>query len=301
MWWALPAAIAGSAIAGGAMSSASQAAANETNIKIAAQNRRFQERMSSTAYQRAVADMRAAGLNPAMAYQQGGASSPAGSTTTVEPTLGKLGSAVSSAGGVAMEAAARRANIAQINAQTEKTSAETTQLKLESLSRLAVLDAQVRNFGANIQLTGAREAQQRAETDFYTRSDTPRMALLNTQAQRNFAEANLIDQTRSFNKASWDDRLAQILADVRLTNANASFANMNTRMLGYGENAARNASNAANTLVGRNVVPWLSSALQALGLISGGAIGTRYVAGKIATRTAAAKAAKDVNRLWFPQ
>lgn len=61
-------------------------------------NREWQEHMSSTAYQRAVEDMKKAGLNPILAFSNGGASTPGGSAGTISGA--SMGLASSSALGV---------------------------------------------------------------------------------------------------------------------------------------------------------------------------------------------------------
>lgn len=59
------------------------ATAMNFNSTEAMKNREWQEHMSNTAYQRAVEDMKKAGLNPILAFQNGGASTPGGSAGTI--------------------------------------------------------------------------------------------------------------------------------------------------------------------------------------------------------------------------
>lgn len=58
--------------------------ANKSRSDEASENRGFQADMANTSYQRAMADMKAAGLNPMLAYSQGGAHVPAGAMAQVE-------------------------------------------------------------------------------------------------------------------------------------------------------------------------------------------------------------------------
>lgn len=57
---------------------------NAANRAVAERQMSFQQYNSDSSYQRAMADMRAAGLNPILAYQQGGASVPTGTSIAMQ-------------------------------------------------------------------------------------------------------------------------------------------------------------------------------------------------------------------------
>lgn len=219
----------GPALINGGLSYMGQSSANAFNAEEAEKNRQWQEQMRATQYQTAVKDMQAAGLNPMLAYQNGGAGNLSGAVSASAQNA--FGQFVSSA----LQTRQLQGQLKQIDAQTDNLEEQNKNLQEQNKQIQA----------------GTQESKDRA---FLTRQQ----AL--TEVARSYRE----EQAGILDRLEAESRMRLMAAQTRNYDANSAYTAVRNALDSTDLAGRRNEETAAKTPWNRYVWPYMQGPVDSL-------------------------------------